>query len=544
MESIESNLVDIPSRSIRQVRCTIDDGKIKSIEPVAGDKEPSTFILPGFVDSHVHVESSMLTPSQFARVAVTHGTVATVNDPHEIANVLGAVGVEFMLADAHRVPFKFCFGAPSCVPATEYETSGASIDACAVDDLLQRDDVGYLAEMMNFPGVLSGDQQVHSKLAAAAENTKPVDGHAPGLRGEDARRYFAAGITTDHECTTMEEAIEKIGHGVLIQIREGSAARNFDALQPLIDRFPGQIMFCSDDKHPDELLAGHINHLCRRAVAAGSDLFNVLHAACIAPVEHYGLPVGQLRVGDPADFVEVDSVTEFNIVRTFIDGRCVAKGSISHLQATPAIPINHFACTEKRIDQFTVAPQSDRRVRVIVAHDRLLTTTQSIETPKIHEDNVVADPARDQLKLSVVNRYSDAEPAVALVRGFELDHGAFASSVAHDSHNIIAVGASDESLCNAINAVVRDRGGLAVTDGQATKSLALPVAGLMSTGTCEEVAGLYSDLDRFVKSLGCRLEAPFMTLSFLALLVIPSLKLSDHGLFDGDRFAPTDLFVD
>ena len=544
MGYVESNLIDIPSRSIRPVRCEFSGGKITSIQSLADNSKCQSYLLPGMIDSHIHVESSMLTPSQFARIAVTHGTVATVSDPHEIANVMGTVGIEFMLNDAARVPFKFCFGAPSCVPATEFETAGAKIDAGQVGQLLQRDEIGYLAEMMNFPGVLAGDPEVLAKIQAAQLSSKSVDGHAPGLRGDDARRYFQSGISTDHECATLAEAIDKIELGVLIQIREGSAARNFTALQPLIDRYPGRTMFCSDDKHPDELLSGHINELCRRGVAAGCDLFHILSAACVTPVEHYGLPVGQLRIGDPADFIEIDSVKSFKVIRTFIDGRCVAENGKSNIAADPASPINRFACSKKEVKQFAVTPQVGRRIRVIVAHDRLLTTTQELDEPKVVADNVVADPDRDLSKLTVVNRYADTEPAVAFVRGFAFRDGAIASSVAHDSHNIISVGTSDAAICDAVNAVIECRGGLSVIRGSDTKTLPLPVGGLMSTDTCEDVAKLYCELNTIAKSLGCPLQAPFMTLSFLALLVIPSLKLSDRGLFDGNSFEKVDLFVD
>mgnify|MGYP003662915526 CR=1 FL=1 len=543
MECIESNLIDIPGRTIRPVRCTFADGKITSIESLANDSNCRTYLIPGFVDAHVHVESSMLTPSQFARIAVVHGTVATVSDPHEIANVVGVEGVDFMLRDASRVPFKFCFGAPSCVPATTFETAGAAINADQIRDMLRRDDIGYLAEMMNYPGVLNGAADVASKIAAAKSSGKPIDGHAPGLRNDDAYRYFAAGISTDHECSTLEEAVDKLRSNVFIQIREGSAARNFDALQPLIDRFPGRVMFCSDDKHPDELLGGHINQLCKRAIAAGSDLFHVLAAACATPVQHYGLSVGQMQVGDPADMVEINSIREFDVLRTFIDGHCVAKQGQSLINASPAQPINRFNCSPKQPQQFEIRNEGNGPIRVMVAHDRLLTTTQVVETPTVADEFVVADPDRDLLKLSVVNRYADAEPAVGFVRGFGLRGGALAGSVAHDSHNIIAVGDSDEAICAAVNAVIEHRGGLSVATDHQLNVLPLPVAGLMSVNSCEEVASLYSDLDKTAKRLGCPLEAPFMTLSFLALLVIPSLKLSDQGLFDGEQFKQVDLFV-
>lgn len=543
MDCVESNLVDIRARTIRGVRLSFDGGIIRSIEPVERASTFATYLLPGFVDAHVHIESSMLTPAQFARTALTHGTIATVSDPHEIANVLGRRGIEFMLRDAERVPFKFWFGAPSCVPATSFESAGSALDSAETRQLLDDPDIHYLAEMMNYPGVLSGDPEVLAKIEAARQRGVPIDGHAPGVRGDDARRYFAAGITTDHECFTEAEAVEKLELGVRVQIREGSAARNFDALFKLIDRYPGRMMFCSDDKHPDDLLRGHINQLCRRAVAGGCDPFHVLHAACVAPVDHYQMPLGQLRIGDPADFIEIDSLQEFNVLRTFVDGRCVAQDGISHLDVTPTSPINHFHCTPKTVDQFAVVPVPGKSIRAIVAVDRLLTTQSEIVQPKIVAGNVVSDPGRDLLKLVVVNRYRDAAPSIGFVKSFGFVRGAIASSVAHDSHNVIAVGASDREICDAVNAVIDNQGGLAVVDGTTTRTLPLPVAGLMSPLPCEDVARAYEELDRMAKQLGCPLQAPFMTLSFLALLVIPSLKLSDRGLFDGDQFQFTELFV-
>lgn len=543
-QSIDAMLVDIERRRIDPVKLSFRGGVIVSIEPASGQEgDLKTFLMPGFVDSHVHIESSMLTPSQFARTAVIHGTVATVSDPHEIANVLGVDGVEFMLEDASQTPFKFCFGAPSCVPATTFETAGDAISAAQTETLLDHPSIGYLAEMMNFPGVLGRDPDVMSKISAAQQRHLRIDGHSPGLRGRHAETYFAAGITTDHECSTEDEAIDKLSCGATIQIREGSAARNFEALYKLIDQFPFRIMFCSDDKHPDELLVGHINQLCRRAVAAGCDLYHTLRAACLTPVQHYELPVGQLRVGDPADFIEVDSLTDFNVLRTFIDGVCVAEEGDSKIPSVSAKPVNRFSCSPKSVASFAVASQPDRDIRVIVAHDGLLTTSCETMPPKIDRDQVISDVERDLLKLTVVTRYHDAPPALAFVRSFGLKRGAIAGSVAHDSHNIIAVGTSDREICAAVNLIINEGGGLAAVDGDRHEVLPLPIAGLMSLDSCEKVAGGYQTLDRMAKELGSTLGSPFMTLSFLALLVIPSLKLSDKGLFDGDRFEFVDLFV-
>ena len=497
----------------------------------------STYLLPGFVDAHVHVESSMLVPSEFARAAVLHGTVATVSDPHEIANVLGVPGVEYMLQNAAHVPFKFAFGAPACVPATPFETAGAELTVDDVSLLLDNPKIGYLSEMMDYPGVLNGETAVHDKIAAAQQRGKPVDGHAPGLRGEAARQYFAAGISTDHECFTRQEAIDKLQAGANILIREGSAARNFDELYPLIDRYPDACMLCSDDKHPDDLLAGHIDQLVGRAVQHGVQPMHVLRAACINPVRHYGLNVGLLRPGDDADLIEVNDLTSFQVLRTFIRGVAVAEHGVCRITRTPVPVVNNFNANPIGPEALKIpCDQNSARVHVMQAVDGQLITHRTMESVQAVDGQISADPARDLLKLVVLNRYAPSQPAVALVKGFGLQRGAIASSVAHDSHNVIAVGSNDDDLAAAMNLVVGARGGLSVAAAESRQLLSLPVAGLMSTETCEQVAAAYGRLDRLAKSLGCTLRSPYMTLSFMALLVIPELKLSDQGLFDVQRF--------
>jgi adenine deaminase len=495
------------------------------------------------VDAHVHIESSMLVPSEFARLAVVHGTVATISDPHEIANVCGLQGVDFMINNGKTVPFKFHFGAPSCVPATVFETAGASLDADAVDELMKRDEINYLSEMMNFPGVLHADDEVMKKIAAAKKYGKPVDGHAPGLRGELAKKYIDAGISTDHECFTKEEALDKLQYGMKILIREGSAAKNFEALIELLHDYPDRIMFCSDDKHPDSLVDGHINVLCRRAVAKGIDVFKVLQAACINPVEHYSMNVGLLREGDTADLVVVDDLENFNVLETYINGRLVAENGITKIDAAISEVINNFNCDEKNIDAFIYSIKNPTsHVEVIEALDGQLITNKLMVSPKIVNDEMVSDVENDILKMVVVNRYSNTPVAKAFVKNFGLKQGAIASSVAHDSHNIIAVGVDDESICRAVNLVVRERGGVSLTSGASSSGrgkeiiLSLPVAGLMSNKDGYKVAEMYTAIDKAAKDLGSKLSAPFMTLSFMALLVIPHLKLSDMGLFDGDKF--------
>lgn len=524
-----ANLIDIPARNAFPARITIREQRIADIRRLQHDTPSETlpYALPGFIDAHIHIESSMLVPSEFARLAVRHGTVATVSDPHEIANVMGVEGVDFMIEDGNRVPLKFFFGAPSCVPATAFETSGATIDSGAIAKLLARDDIYYLAEMMNYPGVLHGDEEVFAKLEAAKKVGKPIDGHAPGLIGQDAITYAAAGITTDHECTTLAEAEHKLKHGMKILIREGSAAKNFEALYSLIDRFPDSIMFCSDDKHPDELSESHINELVRRAIALGCDMYNVLQAACINPIDHYRLSVGRLRVGDPADFILVKDLDEWTVAETYIDGQKVAQKGDSLIEPVATPVINRFDCHPKVPDQF-VLPRTESPTLAIEAIDGSLTTNSTMVNP-------VSDP--DVAILAVVNRYQDAPVAKCFIRGFGIQRGAIASCVGHDSHNIIAVGSDPAELSRAVNLVIQNQGGISAVIENEDQVLPLPVAGIMTTVDGETVAAEYKRIDKMAKEkLGVTLTAPFMTLSFMALLVIPSLKLSDQGLFDAEAF--------
>lgn len=529
---IRGRLVDVHRRTVSPVEMAIADGRIAAIREAA--PAPDRFIIPGFVDAHVHVESSMLPPAEFARLAVVHGTVATVSDPHEIANVLGVAGIDFMLANARRSPFRFCFGAPPCVPATAFETAGARLDLSAVSELLRRGDIGYLSEVMNWPGVLGGDPELLGMIAAAKAEGKPVDGHAPGLRGEDARRYAAAGIQTDHECFSLPEALDKIAAGMMIAIREGSAARNFAALEPLLKSHPGRCMLCSDDLHPNALVRGHLDRIVARAVAGGADVFDVLRCASVHPVEHYRLPVGLLRVGEPADFVIVEDLTDFRVLETWLDGTCVARGGESLLPAVPVEPVNRFVANSVTAADFVISVKSAGpfEVSVIEAQDGELITGPGAETL----DALTADPGRDILKIAVVNRYESAPPAVGFIRGFGLRRGAIASSVAHDSHNVVAVGASDEALAAAVNAVIASKGGVCATDGRTSRLLPLEIAGLMALGDGREVAARYEEVAALARDLGSTLRDPFMTLSFMALLVIPDLKMSDRGLFSGAKF--------
>lgn len=539
---IRGRIVDVLRQTIFPGIISFSGGKIQAIHKAAdGDNNDRElpFILPGFIDAHIHIESSMLVPSQFARLAVVHGTVATVSDPHEIANVCGIKGVEYMISDGKKVPFCFFFGAPSCVPATVFETAGAELNAADIEKLLQQDEIKYLSEMMNFPGVLMKDTEVMKKIAAAHRLNKPVDGHAPGLRGKQAKQYIDAGISTDHECFTKEEALDKLKNGMHILIREGSAAKNFEALIDLLNDYPEKIMFCSDDKHPDSLVEGHINQLCARAVDKGIDLFKILRAACINPVLHYKLEVGLLREGESADFILVKDLVGFEVLQTYIKGECVAENgkSLIRLPGSGAgndTVINHFSCSKKTVNDFHLA-EPKAGLPVIEALNGQLITNKWMNGKLVSEPDI----ANDILKIVVVNRYKDAPVAKAFIKNFGLKKGAIASSVAHDSHNIVAVGADDLSICNAVNMIIEHKGGVSLWSGDGEPGniiLPLPVGGLMSNGDGYQVAAQYAAIDKAAKALGSTLSAPYMTLSFMALLVIPHLKLSDKGLFDGDDF--------
>ena len=535
--SITGNLVNIQQEKIYPAEITVKEGKIISIRQIH-DSQLTThyYILPGFIDSHVHIESSMLVPSEFAKLAVVHGTVATVSDPHEIANVCGIDGVEFMIENGKTVPFKFNFGAPSCVPATIFETAGDKLDSNDVEKLLLREEIKYLSEMMNFPGVLNKDEEVMKKIAAAHRLNKPVDGHAPGLRGETAKKYIDAGISTDHECFTKEEALDKLKYGMKIIIREGSAAKNFEALVDLLNDYPDMMMFCSDDKHPDSLVLGHINQLCARAVAKGIDVFKVLKAACINPVLHYKLDVGLLKQNDPADFIQVKDLEKFEVMKTFINGRLVADMGKSKIKSQKSKTINNFSSTKKKIEDFEIKSQGEKEIDVIEALDGQLITNKLKCSPTIINNLITSDPENDILKIAVVNRYKDTPVAKAFIKNFGLKSGALASSVAHDSHNIVAVGVDDESICEAVNMVIEHKGGVSFISEDTQMVVPLPVAGLMSNEDGYKVAEQYSLIDKAAKLAGSTLSAPFMSLSFMALLVIPHLKLSDKGLFDADMF--------
>ncbi len=539
VDSVCGNIVDVVARRVYPGVIRVSGGRISEI--IETSETYDTYVIPGFVDSHVHVESSMLTPSEFARAAAVHGTVACVSDPHEIANVLGVDGVRYMLDDAKKTPFKFLFGAPSCVPASQFETNGARIGPDDVRELLALDGIGYLAEVMDYPGVIGGDPVVLAKISASKAVLKPVDGHAPGLMGEDAKKYFGAGISTDHECYLLDEAKGKLALGVHVQVREGSAAKNFNEIFPACMEKPGLCMFASDDKHPHDLLDGHINELVCRAVKSGLDVMDALAMASLNPVRHYNLDVGLLQKGDSVDYVVVNNLRNFKPLKTVIGGVVVAEDGISKLGWNKPRIVNRFEATRKRPKDFRV-PWSGGLARVIGVLDGQLVTENLTEELKVEGGYAVADTSRDILKIAVVNRYSNAKPALGFVKGFGLGQGAIASSFAHDSHNIVAVGATDDAICLAVNLVIDNHGGISAA-GERGLVLPLPIAGLMSDQPADKVAESYLRLDAYAKSLGSKLTAPYMTLSFMALPVIPKLKITDKGLFDGEAFKPVTLAI-
>ncbi len=533
MMKIKANYIDIKNKTIFPACVEVKNKKIHTVIKI--DEELHTYILPGFIDAHIHIESSMLIPSEFARLAVRHGSVATLSDPHEIANVMGIEGIEFMLENAKKVNFNFNFGVSPCVPATAFETSGATLDATTVKKLLQNPKLNHLSEVMAFPSVIHNDPEIMAKIESAKELNIPIDGHAPFLSGDDLKKYIDAGISTDHEASSYDEAKEKLELGMKILIREGSAAKNFEALSPLIQEYPQMLMFCSDDKHPNDLLQGHINSLVVRSLEKGYDLFDVLQIACINPKEHYNLDVGQLRVGDKADFIEVQDLKNFKVLRTFINGKTVSQNSKSKIDSVDVKAINNFHASKTLASDFIFESECDD-IEVIQAIDHELFTKEKKYHTHQHGSFSV-DLKEDILKIAVINRYENSKPAIGFINGFNLKHGAIASSVAHDSHNIIAVGCNDEEISKAVNLLVASKGGISAVNGKKTLHLPLSVAGIMSNDDAFKVASAYDEIDIFVKnSLSSTLSAPFMTLSFMALLVIPEIKLSDKGLFDGREF--------
>jgi len=536
---VSGRVIDIFRRNIYPAEIEISGKAITRVS--RSESCDDVYIMPGLIDAHIHIESSMVTPGNFALTAVSRGTTGVVADPHEIANVLGIRGVDFMMDDAEKVPLKFYFGAPSCVPATSFESSGAIIGPSEIEALFRQGRVKFLAEMMNFPGVISGDGDVIRKIATARNFNCVIDGHAPRLTGEELKRYVESGISTDHECTDLSEAKEKISLGMKILIREGSAARNLDSLKELINSDPDKVMLCSDDLHPEMLTRRHLDRIVADLITQGFDIFDVIRSCTFNPVMHYGLNNGLLRPGDQADFIIVNDPREMKVLSTWIDGEKVFDDGKALFSYHGPVPVNNFCCSEIDAGMIRVKREG-QNIRVIEAFDGEL-LTRGVLAGAGDGEFVEADQEADLLKLVVKDRYRNAPPSTAFIRGFGIKDAAFASSVAHDSHNIIGVGTSDDYITKAINSVIRMKGGMSVVNGNDIHSLPLPVAGIMSDLPVEPVASQYEELSEYVINSGCRMKAPFMTLSFMALLVIPELKLSDRGLFDTARFSLVPLFT-
>lgn len=541
MINVQGNIVDIVNRKIYPGILTISKGKITKIQKT--DETFDNYLIPGFIDSHIHIESSMLPPIEFGRIAVSHGTISVVCDPHEIANVNGLEGINYMIENSKQSPLKFFFAAPSCVPATPFDKTGFTIDSTDIDMLLAKDEIKSLAEFMNFPGVITQDGECMAKLQHALKHKKPVDGHAPGLSGLDLKTYIDAGISTDHECTVLPEALEKIEKGMKIQIREGSACKDFEALHTLIKSNPDKCMFCSDDLHPDDLFKGHINLTVKRSLALGYNLFDILRIASLNPINHYKLDVGLLQEGDSADFLVLDDLNNIDILESWINGEKTFQKNNPILKYRESAIINNFKADKKTVDDFKVKAEKNK-IKIIVAKDGVVTTGKRIVEAKISSGLVTTDIDKDILKIVVVNRYQNLDPGIAFIKGFGLKKGAIASSVAHDSHNIIAVGVDDQSICEAVNTIIAEKGGISCSDEKEASILPLPIAGIISGFDYQTTSQLYQEIDQKAKKLGSTLKAPFMTLSFMGLLVIPELKINESGLFDALEFKNISMWTD
>ena len=564
-----SYMLDVLTDSVYPARITIEDGIFKEIVPIQVSEETQIdvegLMLPGFIDSHIHIESSMMTPAQFAKVAVRHGTTAVVCDPHEIANVHGIDGVEFMIENASTVPFNFYFAAPSCVPATSFETSGAVLDSEDIEYLLQKPEVVALAEMMNFPGVIGADEEVLRKLRIARKYNKPIDGHAPLVSGKELDKYIEQGIVTDHECSNFHEAIEKKQKGMKIMVRDGSSAKNMEALFDFSQRIeyyknqdsfgiiPTEVLsrrlhspifdfMVSDDKNPRDLVNGHLNESVKKAVGLGIDLIKAIEMVTINPAAHYGLDGGSIVTGSKADFIIVDNLDELNILKTYISGECVFDGENVLFDVEDVEFVNSMNVDKKSSEDFNIYFNGDEcEVNVIQCFDGDLLTKKATAKLKTQNGIVQPDISEDVLKMAVVERHGSNNVANAFIKGFGLKKGAIASSVSHDSHNIVVIGYSSEKMAEAVNMVIENMGGIAVVSDDFEDSLSLPIAGLMSNQEGIVTAKKLRTLQKMAFAMGCRLTAPFMTMAFMSLLVIPSIKLSDKGLFDGDRFEFMDV---
>ena len=564
-------ILDVLTDSVYPARITIEAGIFKEIVPIHVTEETKIdvegLMLPGFIDSHIHIESSMMTPAQFAKIAVRHGTTAVVCDPHEIANVCGIEGIEFMIENASTVPFNFYFAAPSCVPATAFETSGAILDSDDIEFLLQKDEIVALAEMMNFPGVIGQDSEVLRKLELARKYKKPIDGHAPLVSGKDLDKYIEQGIVTDHECSSFQEAMEKKQKGMKIMVRDGSSAKDMEALFDFSERIehyknqdsfgiiPNEVLsrrlhspifdfIVSDDKHPNDLIRGHLNESVKKAADLGIDIIKAIEMVTINPAAHFDLDAGSIVTGAKADFIIIDNLNDLNILKTYISGECVFDGEEVLFDIGEVEVENSITSDEKFAEDFDVYFDGDEcKVNVIECTDGDLLTKKATARLITKDGIVQPDIFQDILKIAVVERYGSNTVANGFIKGFGLKKGAIASSIAHDSHNIVVVGYSSEMMAEAVNTVIENKGGIAVVSEDFEDSLSLPIAGLMSNEDAYDIAKKLDILHRMASALGCKLDSPFMTMAFMSLLVIPSIKLSDKGLFDGDSFEFMDVII-
>lgn len=536
---IEGIIYDPIAKTVIPGRIILKNGRIDCIEP--DDSITGPIILPGFVDSHIHIESSMLVPTAFSRIAVKHGTVAVVADPHEIANVAGVEGIDFMINNSKSAELKFFFGAPSCVPVSPFDDCYKVIDSIEIEKLMKRKDIYFLGEMMNFPGVINSDADIMKKISSALDNKKPIDGHAPALVNESLKKYISAGISTDHECFTLDEAIEKLALGMNIQIREGSAAKNFNTLNSLITTHPLQTMICTDDCHPEDLILGHINNTVKRSLKLGHNIFDILQVVSVNPVKHYNLDVGLLQIGDLADFIIVDNLEDLNVKANIINGVNVLENGFNSINTTSDISNYAFSPTIN-LENLSLKARGSK-VKVIEVLEGELVTNLVEKNVLIKDEKIITDIESDILKIVVVNRFKSNELYIGLIKGFGLTKGAIAESIAHDSHHIIAVGVDDVSIFRAIEYIIKNKGGVCYCDSIDVIGLALPVYGLMGFDSGNIIADKYKEINNKVVADGCGLNAPFMTLSFMALSVIPMLKITPKGLFDVTKFQFTDLFI-
>jgi adenine deaminase len=533
-------IYDPISRVLIPGKILIEKGKIGKIERDDCIKGP--IILPGFVDSHIHIESSMLLPVEFSRIAKRHGTIAVVADPHEIANVAGVEGIDFMINNSKDAEIQFYFGAPSCVPASPFDDCYKVIDSVEIEKMLIRDDIYFLGEMMNFPGVINSDQDVISKIEAAKRYGKQVDGHAPGLKAESLSKYIRAGITTDHECFTLEEAEEKISKGMKVLIREGSAAKNFNTLNPLVNKNPEVTMVCTDDCHPEDLIEGHINNLVKKSLAIGYNIFDIIQVVSVNPIKHYRLDLGLLQVGDSADFIVVDNLVDLRILASYVKGVNILENEKTDSHETKKYNLEYVFTKKIDVGDLKLAPRTNKLKAIDVIEGELV-TKEIVYNIKTQNQSVISDIENDILKIVVVNRYKEKEVFVGFIKGFGLKKGAIAESIAHDSHHIIAVGVDDRSIFKVLEYVINQKGGLCYFDDSDIWGLPLPIYGLISDEPAEIVAKKYKGINAKVAKDGCLLKAPFMTLSFMALSVIPNLKITPKGLFDVNRFKFIDQFI-